>query len=177
MELILAGLLAVALGALVLLVLRRPGDDGTLTRELARLARQQEELRLDVERGRASSLERLGDATREIRNDIGEARRALSEVRVLEEARVRQMDQASDSLRRLEAVIRYQLFEPAAVRLEIRTEEGGLVDVVEDGAKPAGVHEVKWAPGRGPGRSPVTGGLTCRIEAAGARAVRTVSLP
>jgi DNA recombination protein RmuC len=113
MEMTLTVLLMVALAALALLAARRGGSGARdvapllapLHAELSRLARQQEDLRLDVARSRETSLVRLGDVTREIRDDISEARRALSEVRALEQARVRQMDQAADSLRRLEAII------------------------------------------------------------------------
>jgi DNA recombination protein RmuC len=115
MELMLGVLLALAVGALVWLALRGSGGGSAarevapllapLQAELSRLAKQQEQLRLDVAGSRESSLVRLGDATREIRQDIGEAQRALSEVRALEQARVRQMDQAADSLRRLETII------------------------------------------------------------------------
>jgi len=69
------------------------------------LARGQEELRLDVQRGREASLLRLAEATQGIRGELSHAQRALAEVKALEQGRARQLDQATDSLRRLEAVL------------------------------------------------------------------------
>ena len=120
MDLVTAVLLAVlALGAsaVVLLVAahsgpRRPLDLGAvsvqlqhLQGELGRLVRSQEELRRDVQRGREASLVQLSDAAQALRADLGQAHRALAEVKALEQGRARQMDQAADSLRRLEAVV------------------------------------------------------------------------
>jgi DNA recombination protein RmuC len=113
-ETILGILLGVAVLALVVLALGRRGglslDDlgrtlAPLQSELMRLSRQQEELRGEAQRGRESWIVQLGATTQEIRGDIGEARRALAEVKALEEGRMRQMDRAADSLRRLEVVI------------------------------------------------------------------------
>lgn len=83
---------ALALAALVL------GRVGTLARGL-------EDLRCDVQRGREASLLGLAQAAQGIRGDISHAQRALAEVKALEQARARQLDQAGDSLRRLEAVL------------------------------------------------------------------------
>ena len=114
METTLAILLGVAVVALVAVALRRGGglaaEDlarslGPLQTELLRLSRQQDELRVEAQRGRETWLAQFGTAAQEIRGDIGEARRALAEVKALEEGRVRQMDRAADSLRRLEVVI------------------------------------------------------------------------
>jgi DNA recombination protein RmuC len=69
------------------------------------LARGQEELRLDVQRSREASLLRLAEATQGIRGDLSQTQRALAEVRALEQGRARQLAQAGDSLRRLEAVL------------------------------------------------------------------------
>jgi DNA recombination protein RmuC len=113
---------AVALGvffivslAALALVLRRPADASslqavvnglaTLHTELLQMSRVQETLRLEVHRGREASLRELAEAAQGIRGEIGQAQRALAEVKALEQGRARQMDFAADSLRRLEAVI------------------------------------------------------------------------
>jgi DNA recombination protein RmuC len=111
------GLLVVALAALILAA--RHGTDpaalqtleavsrtiGQLQAELARMARVQEDLRHDVQRGREASLLQIAEATQGIRDEIGHAQQALAEVRALEHVRARQMEQAAESLRRLEAVV------------------------------------------------------------------------
>ena len=84
---------------------RRRAASAQLQAELARLARAQDELRQDVQRGREASLLQLADAAQGIRGELGQAQRALAEVKALEQGRARQMDQAADSLRRLEAVV------------------------------------------------------------------------
>jgi DNA recombination protein RmuC len=113
---------AVALGvffivslAALALVLRRAADASslqavvnglaTLHTELLQMSRVQETLRLEVHRGREASLRELAEAAQGIRGEIGQAQRALAEVKALEQGRARQMDFAADSLRRLEAVI------------------------------------------------------------------------
>ena len=73
--------------------------------EIVRLARQHDDLRQDVARGREASVLQLADTAREIQAQIGNAHRALAEVKALEQGRARQLDQASDSLKRLEAVV------------------------------------------------------------------------
>src|SRR5262245_29160730 len=73
--------------------------------ELTQVSRTQETLRLEVHRGREASLRELAEAAQGIRGEIGQAQRALAEVKALEQGRARQMDIAADSLRRLEAVI------------------------------------------------------------------------
>ena len=73
--------------------------------ELGRLARQHDDLRQDVARGREASVLQLAETAREIHTQIGQAHRALAEVKALEVGRARQLDQAADSLRRLEAVV------------------------------------------------------------------------
>jgi DNA recombination protein RmuC len=111
-------LLALALVAAVALAVRRGPDAASvqamesltqgllrLQGDLGRLARAQEELRQDSQRGREASVLQLADATRDIRGELAHAQRALAEVRALEQGRARQMDQAADSLRRLEAVV------------------------------------------------------------------------
>lgn len=78
---------------------------GQLQSELAQLSRGQVELRQDVQRGRESSLLQLEQAALGIRGEISQAQKALAEVKALEQGRARQMDQASESLKRLEAVV------------------------------------------------------------------------
>jgi DNA recombination protein RmuC len=111
------GLLAFLVVALAFAValLRRPPDAVALLKvasglerlqaELAQVSRTQETLRLEVHRGREASLRELAEAAQGIRGEIGQAQRALAEVKALEQGRARQMDVAADSLRRLEAVI------------------------------------------------------------------------
>ena len=73
--------------------------------EIVRLARQQDDLRQDVTRGREASVLQLADTAREIQAQLGNAHRALAEVKALEQGRAQKLDQAADSLRRLEAVV------------------------------------------------------------------------
>jgi DNA recombination protein RmuC len=78
---------------------------GQLQAELGRLAVTQAELRQDVQRGREASVLQLAEAAQGIRGELGQAQRALAEVKALEQGRARQMDQAADSIKRLEAVV------------------------------------------------------------------------
>jgi DNA recombination protein RmuC len=78
---------------------------GQLQSELTRVARTQDELRQELQRGRESSLQELAQAAQGIRSEIGSAQRALAEVKALEQGRARQLEEASASLRRLEAVV------------------------------------------------------------------------
>lgn len=73
--------------------------------ELARLARNQEELRQDLQRGREASILQLSETAKGLHGEISQAQRALAEVKALEQGRARQLEQASDSLKRLEAVV------------------------------------------------------------------------
>lgn len=73
--------------------------------EIVRIARQQDDLRQDVTRGREASVLQLADTAREIQAQLGNAHRALAEVKALEVGRTQKLDQAADSLRRLEAVV------------------------------------------------------------------------
>jgi DNA recombination protein RmuC len=73
--------------------------------ELVRLSRQQDDLRQDVSRGREASVLQLAETTRELQSQIGHAHRALAEVTAIEQGRARLLDQAADSLKRLEAVV------------------------------------------------------------------------
>jgi DNA recombination protein RmuC len=76
-----------------------------LRRELDRIAQAQDALRHDLARAREASLVEIARSAQDIRGDVGEARRALAEVRAVQHARAGQMTQAADSLRRLEAVL------------------------------------------------------------------------
>jgi DNA recombination protein RmuC len=78
---------------------------GQLQGELARLARNQEELRQDIQRGREASILQLSETARDLRGEIGHAQKALAEVKAIEQGRARQLEQAADSLKRLEAVV------------------------------------------------------------------------
>jgi len=111
-------LLAIAIVAAAALLARRGPDPAGvrameglaqgLTRlqsDLARLARTQDDLRQEMNRGREASLLQISDVAQGLRGDIGQAQRALAEVKAIEQGRARQMEQASDSLRRLEAVV------------------------------------------------------------------------
>ena len=73
--------------------------------EIVRLARQQDDLRQDATRGREASVLQLAETAREIHTQLGNAHRALAEVKALEVGRTQKLDQAADSLRRLEAVV------------------------------------------------------------------------
>jgi DNA recombination protein RmuC len=73
--------------------------------ELARLARNQEDLRQDVQRGREASILQLSETAKGLHGEIGQAQKALAEVKALEQGRARQLEQAADSLKRLEAVV------------------------------------------------------------------------
>lgn len=111
-------LLAAALVTLVALFLRRGSDPaavqateslarslGQMSSEIQRVARAQDELRRDVQQTREASFKQLADATVGIRGEIGAAQKALAEVKALEHGRARQMEQAADTLRRLESVV------------------------------------------------------------------------
>jgi DNA recombination protein RmuC len=100
--LILAAIVLVAVVAATA-VLSRPLVQ--LQGELARLARNQEDLRQDMQRGREASILQLSETAKDLRGEIGHAQKALAEVKALEQGRARQLDQAADSLKRLEAVV------------------------------------------------------------------------
>jgi len=118
MELAAFALVAAAALVAVAMVARRGADPaavqalGALAQglarvqsDLARLGRTQDDLRLEVTRGREASLLQLSDVAQGLRGELGLAHRALAEVKALEQGRARQMEQAADSLRRLEAVV------------------------------------------------------------------------
>jgi DNA recombination protein RmuC len=73
--------------------------------EVVRVSRQQEAFQQDAARGREASVLQLAETARELHAQIGQAHRALAEVKALEQGRARQLDQAADSLKRLEAVV------------------------------------------------------------------------
>ena len=116
MELVVVALVVVVLAgmvAAVALAARRGPDPaalqavetvarslGQLQSEVGRLLRAQDELRQDVTRGRESSVVQLAQAAEGIRGELGQAHKALAEVKALEQARARQLDQAADSLKR-----------------------------------------------------------------------------
>ncbi len=103
----LAGLLlAVLVGyALAAVVRSGPGDVRRLQEMLDRVARAQDEIRLEAQRGREDALVGLAGATQDLQGRIAQAQRALAEVKALEQARGSQLDRATDSLRRLELVV------------------------------------------------------------------------
>jgi DNA recombination protein RmuC len=76
-----------------------------LQADLSGLGRTQDRLHDELLRGREASVRELGLAAEGLRGDIGEARRALAEVKALERASGSQLDRATDSLRRLEVVL------------------------------------------------------------------------
>ncbi len=96
-------LVLAAIVIVALVVFTRPLTH--LQGELARLARSQEDLRQDVQRGREASILQLSETAKGLHGEISLAQRALAEVKALEQGRARQFEQASDSLRRLEAVV------------------------------------------------------------------------
>ena len=110
-----AGLVALAGAALLFLLRRGPVSAPALESlvqaldriqgDLVRLASRQDELRLEVQRGREASLLKLAETTSGIRGELGQAQKTLAEVKALEQGRARQADVAAESLRRLEAVL------------------------------------------------------------------------
>lgn len=110
-----AGLVALAGAALLFLLRRGPVSAPALQSlvqaldriqsDVVRLASRQDELRLEVQRGREASLLKLAETTSGIRGELGQAQKTLAEVKALEQGRARQADVAAESLRRLEAVL------------------------------------------------------------------------
>ncbi|HEY5907609.1 MAG TPA: DNA recombination protein RmuC [Vicinamibacteria bacterium] len=96
-------LVAVALLAFLAFVALR--EAGQLRTELRQIGHTQEALRLDVQRGREAALVGLSQTTQSLQGQLGQAQRALAEVKALEQGRTRQLDYATDALRRLEAVV------------------------------------------------------------------------
>jgi DNA recombination protein RmuC len=99
-------LLAVLVGyALAAVVRSGPGEVRRLQETLDRVARAQDELRLEARRGREDALVGLAGAAQDLQGRLAQAQRALAEVKALEQARGSQLDRATDSLRRLELVV------------------------------------------------------------------------
>ena len=80
-------------------------DVDRLQETLDRVARVQEVLRLEAQRGREDALAGLAGAAQDLQARLAQAQRALAEVKALEQARGSQLDRATDSLRRLELVM------------------------------------------------------------------------
>jgi DNA recombination protein RmuC len=72
---------------------------------LDRVARNQEQVRLEVQKGREAALLGIADATQDLQGRLAAAQSALAEVKAIEQARGSQLDRATDSLRRLEVVV------------------------------------------------------------------------
>ena len=117
--LILAAIVILAVAAAAVVLSFRPKRDdaslpvldsvsrtlGQLQSELARLGRNQEDLRQDIQRGREASILQLSETAKGLHGEISQAQKALAEVKALEQGRARQFEQAADSLKRLEAVV------------------------------------------------------------------------
>jgi DNA recombination protein RmuC len=73
--------------------------------EVGRLGQTQEQLRREVQQGREDSLRGLADVAQGLQGRLATAQRELAEVKTLEQARSRQLDRATDSLRRLETIV------------------------------------------------------------------------
>ena len=115
---LLVSLLALAVAAVVLLSVRGgwaavraehpesvAGHLERMGTDLARLSQAQERLRLEMQQGREDSLRGLADVAHGLQGRMAHAQRELAEVKVLEQARTRQLDRAADSLRRLETIV------------------------------------------------------------------------
>ena len=103
--LVLAVLVGYALAAARLGPGRDPLAVVRLQESLDRVARAQDQLRLETQRGREDALAGLAGATQDLQGRLAQAQRALAEVKSLEQARGSQLDRATDSLRRLELVV------------------------------------------------------------------------
>jgi DNA recombination protein RmuC len=108
----LAGLLLAVLVGYALAAARRPAAPAAdptavdrLQETLDHVARAQEQLRLEAQRGREDALVGLSGAAQDLQGRLAQAQRALAEVKALEQARGSQLDRATDSLRRLELVV------------------------------------------------------------------------
>ena len=82
-----------------------PSASSPFFMKLRRLAQAQDALRLDFQQGREASLVGLAQATQALQGQLGHAQRALAEVKALEQGRTRQLDYATDALRRLESIV------------------------------------------------------------------------
>lgn len=81
------------------------GQLDRLNAELTRLGQVQERLRVEMQQGREDALRGLSDVAQGLQGRVATAQRDLGEVKALEQARARQMDRATDSLRRLETIV------------------------------------------------------------------------
>ncbi len=105
-------LLALALAAVAVhaLVARRAGTASRATVDrlqltLDHLARTQEQLRLEVQKGREAAIAGWAGTAEDLQGRLALAQRTLAEVQAIEQARGSQLDRATDSLRRLELVV------------------------------------------------------------------------
>jgi DNA recombination protein RmuC len=106
-------LLVLALAALLVALFTwarfAPRAEGRATERLQltleRVARAQEQLRLELQQGREATLLGLAGAAQDLQGRLAQAQRALGEVKAIEQARGSQLDRATDSLRRLELVV------------------------------------------------------------------------
>jgi DNA recombination protein RmuC len=104
----LAGLLLAVLVGYALGAVTRPSAPAAVARlqeTLDRVARTQDELRLEARRGREDALVGIAGAAQDLQGRLAQAQRVLAEVRALEQSRGSQLDRATDSLRRLELVV------------------------------------------------------------------------
>ena len=108
----LAGLLLTVLVGYALAAARRGAGTAAVTGAVDRLqetldhvARVQDQLRLEVQRGREDALVGLSGAAQDLQGRLAQAQRSLAEVKALAQARGSQLDRATDSLRRLEMVV------------------------------------------------------------------------
>ncbi|MCG6928489.1 MAG: DNA recombination protein RmuC [Acidobacteria bacterium] len=81
------------------------GQLDRLSTEVSRLGQSQEHLRREIQQGREDSLRGLADVAQGLQGRMATAQRELAEVKALEQARSRQLDRATDSLRRLETIV------------------------------------------------------------------------
>jgi DNA recombination protein RmuC len=104
------GLVFAVLVGYALAAARRPAGPAAdsidrLHDTLEQVARVQDELRREAQRGREDALVGLTGAAQDLQGRLAQAQRALAEVKALEQARGSQLDRATDSLRRLELVV------------------------------------------------------------------------
>ncbi len=107
-----AGLVLAVLVGYALAAARRPPAAGAepaaverIQETLDRLARAQDQVRVEAQRGREDAIASLAGAAQDLQGRLALAQRALAEVKALEQARGSQLDRATDSLRRLELVV------------------------------------------------------------------------
>ena len=81
------------------------GQLDRLSAELGLLGHAQEHLRREIQQGREDALHGLADVAQGLQGRMATAQRELAEVKTLEQAKARQLDRATDSLRRLETIV------------------------------------------------------------------------